>query len=462
MADTLTDTLIELVSYLYPNPPHGILVLGGDNPPIPDTRTREAVTAIAEAQQINRANNYDLSGLCEFHIGIIYAHWGDFSDARQQFVLARRQWKFAQQKTAVSESPSAKESALEPNFIKAVCLTHFAEGYAQEAAFAYGKAISTYRNAEQCLQKTEQCLPEDSPPPQKVRQCDFLGKLSNELEKRMECAHKLSFATLTTHTPAQQRQILQKLTELQKQQKIQHQEHLQQLTQLNHQQEMQHRQHWQQRGLLQQQQEAQEQRHMQQMGLLQQQQETLLQQMGQLQEQLEQLQQSRSRATEEPDNESPQLIPVPEIHLPFSPTAEYRNNEHRQWYSIHTPTKNVLFPNINANTYVLIDTTGINTYKKGEWLLVKNRQRSNDVIVLAPYPPIRNSRDRNLSDHSKHIQLCHLGRVTQSGKFKRDIFSGKVQFSKELEKENIQYHSIIGIVIGIWYERQIQNQDTTT
>ena len=452
----MTEILIDLISYLYPDPPYGLLVLGNNPPPIPTARTPEAVAAIAEVQRHNRTNDYDLSGLCEFHIGIIYARWGDFTDARQQFVLARRQWKFLQKQTAVSPPPPTTGSVPEPDSIKAICLTYFAEGYAQEAAFLYGEAISAYRTAKQCLQKTENCLPGTMRSPQKIRQCSFREKLAEELEKRLTYADEQSLAVLKINTSAQQQQILQQLEQVQQQQKTQQQQHLQQLTQLKHQQETQRQQHRQQVGDLQQQQKTQQQQHRQQVKQLQQQRKTLLQQMGQLQEQLEQLQQSHSHTTAKQDHEPPQSVPALEMHSPLSPTSKYRNNEHHQWYRVHTFVKNNLFPSINVDTYVLIDTTDTSTYEKDKWVLVKNGQQSNDVITLVPYPPTHTSKDRELNTHPRRIQLCHLGRVTRPGKFERNTFNGKIQFSKNLKNGAIQYPDIIGIVIGIWYKQQMQ------
>ncbi len=160
----MIETLSQLISCLYPDPPPpGLLVLGGDSPPIPSTRTAQAVAAVTNAQRLNRGRDYVLSGLCEFHIGIIYAYWDDFLGAGQQFILARRQWRFSNQQTAV-------------------CLTHFAEGYAQEAAFAYESALTAYRYAEQCLPAwSDNCL----------------DNLQDALAARKAHAHEQLFSALT-------------------------------------------------------------------------------------------------------------------------------------------------------------------------------------------------------------------------------------------------------------------------
>lgn len=131
----MIEIIENLLNHLYPNtPPIDILTRKSVNPSIPHTREPQAMAAITQAQRINRDSDYDCSGLCEFHIGIIYLHWHDFSGAGQQFALARRQWRFVNRKTAV-------------------CLAHFAEGYALESNFAYEPALIIYKQAVRCLLK---------------------------------------------------------------------------------------------------------------------------------------------------------------------------------------------------------------------------------------------------------------------------------------------------------------------
>ena len=211
----MINTLARLINDLYPDPQYGILTLKSNIIRVPLVRTPEAVVAIAEAQRLNRADNYDLSGLCEFHVGIIYAHWDDFAGAEQQFALARQQWLFADQRTPIHLTHFTAGYTLESKFTRAVCLTHFAKGYSQEKVFAYGKAISAYRKAKQCLQKTEQCLPQImniEPDPenpdiflQEIRRCTFIDKLNKILTKRVAYTHKQLFATLKPNkaTPQQ-------------------------------------------------------------------------------------------------------------------------------------------------------------------------------------------------------------------------------------------------------------------
>lgn len=129
----MIETIESLLEHLYPDtPPIDILTRESTNPSIPHTREAQAMAAIAQAQRINRDSDYDCSGLCEFHIGIIYLQWRDFSGAGQQFALARRQWRFVDRQTAV-------------------CLTHFAEGYTLEANFAYETALTAYKRVAYCL-----------------------------------------------------------------------------------------------------------------------------------------------------------------------------------------------------------------------------------------------------------------------------------------------------------------------
>jgi len=385
----MINTLIELINYLYPSPQYGILVQNGNNPPISDTRTREAVVAIAEAQRINRTNNYDLSGLCEFHIGIIYAHWGNLADAQQQFVLARRQWKFSQRKTAVSQSPSATKYAPEPDFIKAICLTHFAEGYAQETKFAYEKAISAYHNAEQCLQKAEQCVPETKYPAQRTRQCAFLNKLNDILKVRVACTHRLSFAILRTDTLAQQQQ---KLAQLRKQQKTQQQRHQQQVN-------------------------------------------ILKKSLRQQQEQLEQLQQAQQ--AQQQNSASPPIDNInPEIPTPSPPAPIYSNPYH--WHHIDRITNNKS-SKINADTFLLIDNINAHTnHKNNELVLIKHEQNENvaSSLKLGPPPPFKR---------------IYLAIASQTGSFIRNISSDSIGLSSNHEERNAKHPDTIGLIIGIWH-----------
>ncbi len=92
-----------------------------------------AMRAIEQSQRMIRAtNNYELIGLCEFHVGLIYLWAQDSRGASQQFAEARRQWSFV-------------------NATAAVCLSLFAEGLAQELALHHETAMALYGKAEQRL-----------------------------------------------------------------------------------------------------------------------------------------------------------------------------------------------------------------------------------------------------------------------------------------------------------------------
>lgn len=102
-----------------------------------------AINAIKQAQRINRAiGNHRQTGLCEFHVGLIYLDWGDCLAAGQQFAEARRQWTFG-------------------NDVGAVCLAHFAEGQAHYFAYHYETAMTNYGKAEQCLLRIPYTPPSD-------------------------------------------------------------------------------------------------------------------------------------------------------------------------------------------------------------------------------------------------------------------------------------------------------------
>ena len=144
-------------------------------PPNPDIITREdvlvryrltgfaapAITALQQAQRIVRTGkDYCQIGLCEFHIGLIYLHWGHCLAAAQQFSEARRQWLFADE-------------------IASVCLTYFAEGQAQHLALHYESAMS-------CYHKTEKWLPRLRLVPPSAKLDEFVQKITELLQEAQE------------------------------------------------------------------------------------------------------------------------------------------------------------------------------------------------------------------------------------------------------------------------------------
>ncbi|MCB8942585.1 MAG: hypothetical protein H6658_02300 [Ardenticatenaceae bacterium] len=137
--------LEELLNILYPPPPNPDIIT------LQDVLNRyrltglgvPAITALQQAQRILRATkDYDQIGLCEFHIGLIYLHWGHCLAAAQQFAEARRQWSFAD-KTA------------------SVCLSYYAQGYGQNLALHYEPAMGCYHKAEQSLPRLKLAPPSD-------------------------------------------------------------------------------------------------------------------------------------------------------------------------------------------------------------------------------------------------------------------------------------------------------------
>ena len=89
-----------------------------------------AMNAIAQARRIIRhSGGYHEIGLCEFHIGLIYLHWGDARGAAQQFAEARQQWSFV-------------------NRMDGACLATFAQGRVRAHALEYEAAINLYHQAQ--------------------------------------------------------------------------------------------------------------------------------------------------------------------------------------------------------------------------------------------------------------------------------------------------------------------------
>ena len=150
--------LAGLLNILYPPPPNPDIIT------LEDVLNRyrltglgvPAITALQQAQRILRASkDYDQIGLCEFHIGLIYLHWGHCLAAAQQFSEARRQWSFAD--TTAS-----------------VCLSYFSQGYAQHLALHYESAMG-------CYHKTEQSLPRLKLSPPSARLDEFVTRLTELL-----------------------------------------------------------------------------------------------------------------------------------------------------------------------------------------------------------------------------------------------------------------------------------------
>ena len=93
-----------------------------------------ALAAIEQSQRLVRARgDYSQTGLCEFHIGLIYFHWDDPRAAANQFALARQPWTLADDHSAA-------------------CLTHFAQGLALYHAFHNEPAMLQFGRAERLLE----------------------------------------------------------------------------------------------------------------------------------------------------------------------------------------------------------------------------------------------------------------------------------------------------------------------
>lgn len=134
---TLPERLQALLETLFPDPPLvDILTLHDFTYRYPFTRLgARAVKEIERSQRITRASgDYQQMGLSEFYAGLIHLHEGQFLGAAHYFVEARRFWTFG-------------------GSVTAVCLTHLAQGIAQQEAHYDEAALSRYGQAERCLRR---------------------------------------------------------------------------------------------------------------------------------------------------------------------------------------------------------------------------------------------------------------------------------------------------------------------
>lgn len=112
---TAVNRLTELLEWLHPEPSPDIFTVRDYRNRYPFTRLGPLATNdIDRYQRINRAvGDHVQLGLCEYHIGLIYLHEGEFRGAVQQFALARQQWSFVNQPAAVSLTHLARAVALQ-------------------------------------------------------------------------------------------------------------------------------------------------------------------------------------------------------------------------------------------------------------------------------------------------------------------------------------------------------------
>lgn len=111
---TAVNRLTELLEWLYPDPSPDIFTVRDYRNRYPFTRLGPLATGdIDRYQRINRAiGNHVQLGLCEYHIGLIYLHEGEFRAAVQQFEQARQQWAFVNQSAAIALTHLARAVAL--------------------------------------------------------------------------------------------------------------------------------------------------------------------------------------------------------------------------------------------------------------------------------------------------------------------------------------------------------------
>ncbi len=111
-----------------------------------------ALAAIEQSQRIIRARgDYNQVGLAEFHIGLIYLHWGDCRAAAGQFAVARQPW------TLVGDVP-------------ALCLAHYAQGLGLYHAYHNESAMLRFSRVERMLEH-----------PPTGTHAERFGRLSDEL-----------------------------------------------------------------------------------------------------------------------------------------------------------------------------------------------------------------------------------------------------------------------------------------
>lgn len=115
-----------------------------------------AVADMERAQRITRSvGDHGQIGLAEFHIGLIYLHWGQFLGAIKYFDDAQRHWQFAKQDPAVS-------------------LAQFAQGVCRHHAYHYENALANYGKVQRTLANIE--ANGSAPPP------DFLADMKSVLK----------------------------------------------------------------------------------------------------------------------------------------------------------------------------------------------------------------------------------------------------------------------------------------
>lgn len=96
-----------------------------------------AVSDMERAQRITRSvGDHEQIGLAEYHIGLIYLHWGQFLGAIKYFDDAQRHWQFAKKDAVVS-------------------LAQFAQGVCQHHAYHYENALANYGKVQRTLSKIE-------------------------------------------------------------------------------------------------------------------------------------------------------------------------------------------------------------------------------------------------------------------------------------------------------------------
>ena len=133
------EALQALVEILYPEP--GVVdILTLDQFIFRYKFSGLGATAVADmerAQRITRSiGDHEQIGLAEFHIGLIYLHWGQFLGAIKYFDDAHRHWQFAKKDGAVS-------------------LAQFAQGVCQHHAYHYENALANYGKVQRILSKIE-------------------------------------------------------------------------------------------------------------------------------------------------------------------------------------------------------------------------------------------------------------------------------------------------------------------
>lgn len=151
-------TLTDLILMLHPVVPRQILTTYDIESEYHAAELTDTIQRALDSSRriLNQNGDHQLKGLCDFHLGLIYLHWGHCHAAGRYFAEARHHWEFTDENAGL-------------------CLTYFAEGRANEHARQYETAMGKYTKAEQWLPRIHI--------PAIQTQNGFLGLLQTEMKR---------------------------------------------------------------------------------------------------------------------------------------------------------------------------------------------------------------------------------------------------------------------------------------